>query len=137
MSTIFRLYDAEDNEISIAHDEATEDGEFFPRYVPEISQEKTAGGQIKQQIRPGLRFAKAYILKLSEAQYITFMRLITNQSNDYYIEYTTAPSMLTNDTDALENNNIKVAISLSDVDATYGNQKLYSFRAELFSADLL
>lgn len=137
MNEVARIYDAAGNYVAFTSEEMTDTGTIQPAYGVQIGQKETAGSEIKQQIRPGLRFMKAYQMNLSRAQYIAFMRLITNQSNDYFIRYADAPALLTEDPDALATNDFKVAISIAEVTTTAGSPVVYYFVMTLASISLL
>ncbi len=137
MSNFFTIYDDDSNTIIFTNEEATEMGTFRPRYLIEQSEEKTSGGQLRQQIRPGVRFAKTYSMQLTSTRYSLFLRMYTNNSANRYIEYVTVPLLLSNDVSALVTNNFKVVLKLDDVDATYGDDDKYSFMIHVFSSDLM
>ena len=94
MATKFTIYDDDNNNIAITALEASDSGHILPYYSMEMGSEKSSGGYIKQQIRPGLRFTKGYDLVLTEARYIELVNLLTNNSTNYFIEYATAPTLL-------------------------------------------
>lgn len=138
MSTeLFRFYDALGNTSIFNTDEATDAGTTKPFYSVQIGQKESAGSEIKQQIRPGLRFIKNYQMAVSEAKYIAFMRFITNGSDDYFIKYATAPSLLTGDSEALNTNDFKVALTVADLASNAGDPPIYYFQLTIHSVRLI
>ncbi len=138
MSTVaFKIFDSSDNEVSFNTNEACDTGQVKPAYVLEMSQEKSAGGQLKQQIRQGKRFFKIYEMNLPETLYISFNDLITNGSADYYIQYTTAPSLLANDSSINTTNNFKIGLQINEVKNTAGDGIVYKFDMTIASVNLL
>lgn len=137
MSEIFRLYDNAGAYQAFDNDEATDTGQTKPFYSVQIGQKETAGSEIKQQIRPGLRFIKTYKMVLPEVDYIAFMRFITNGSNDYTIQYAEVPSLLANDSEALETNNFKVALTVSDLESNASAPPVYYFTLTITSVRTL
>lgn len=136
MSVRFKIYDSEDNEVQFNYDEAT-DRNTKEYFTIEKGQEKSSGGQIRTQIRPGLRFKKRYIMCLPESKYIDFVNLITNGSDDYYIEYTTVPTALSNNIEIETTNNFRIVFDMGEIEATYGQDKVYQFSLIIYSANLL
>lgn len=133
----FSLYDNTGNIVSFTTSEATDHGETQPYYTFARDVKESTGGEIKQQIRPGVRFNKVYLMALSVTKYVALRELITNQENDYYIEYDTAPCLLTSDSDIETNNNFKVAVRMEPVSQTVGDQIIYKFTMQIQSASLL
>lgn len=129
MAFLFKIQDEQDNEVEFDQTEATDTGTVKPFYTLEIGDAKSVNGNIIQQIRPGKRFTKKYQMVLEEAKYLSLLNLLTNNSNNYYIIYETAPSVLDNDPnlDELQKNNFKIAIVLGDVRVTAGNTLVYVF----------
>lgn len=136
MSVMFRIYDADNNEVSFNQDEATQKG-IKDDDLMEIGNEKSAGGQLRQQIRPGKRYTQNYMMVLIESKYIDFINLITNNANDYYIEYTTAPTLLTNDSEVSTTNNFKIIIQKGVPKYTAGKDIVYAFNLTIMSVNLL
>jgi hypothetical protein len=136
MSVHFKIFDANANEVEFDTDEACDTGQVKPMYGVEMSQEKSAGGQIKQQIRQGIRFIKTYEMNLPESVYINFINLITNGANDYYIQYTTAPTVLSNNSSISTTNNFKIALDIGEVKNTVGSTLIYSFDLTIASVTL-
>ena len=137
MSVLFKFFDSSDNEVSFNTDEATDTGQIKPIFAIEMSQEKSAGGQLKQQIRQGKRFLKIYEMNIPESKYIDFTNFITNGAIDYYIQYTTAPTLLSNDSDISLTNNFKIAMQIGEVKATLGEGIIYKFDLTIASINLL
>ena len=139
MATKFTIYDDDNNEIDIDSLEASDNGFILPFYSMEMGSEKSSGGYIKQQIRPGLRYTKGYTLILTEARYIELVTLITNNSTNYYIEYATEPSILSNNSNIDQENNFKIGIELLPPTVTHGSDDGLTYRMELkiVSAELL
>ena len=136
-SVAFKIFDSSDNEVSFNTNEACDTGQVKPAYILEMSQEKSAGGQLKQQIRQGKRFFKIYEMNLPETKYISFNDLITNGAADYYIQYTTAPTLLSNDSSVNTTNNFKFAIQIIEIKNTVGNDVVYKFDITIASVNLL
>ncbi len=132
-----RIYDAEDNSVSFTSAEATDTGTVQPYYSILRGAEESAGGNIMQQIRPGKRFNKNYELNVAVAKYLSFMNLITNQANDYYIEFTTVPEILDNDPEITTTNNFRVSITVDNVKSTVGATTVFKFNLQLQSVVLL
>ena len=134
---IFTLYDINNNTVSFISTEATDQGETQPYYTFARDVKESTAGEIKQQIRPGVRFNKTYLMAVDLTKYVALRELITNQANDYYIEYDTAPCLLTGDSDIETNNNFKVSVRIEPVSQTVGEQIIYKFTMQKQSASLL
>lgn len=135
MSQRFKIYDASNTTVTFDYDEATDDN-VKPYYQIEKGQEKSSGGQLRMQIRPGFRYKKTYVMILTEAKYISFFNLITNQSQDYFIEYTTAPTILTNNSSVTSTNNFKISFDIDEPTLSSGDN-LYTFNMTIYSVNLL
>jgi hypothetical protein len=140
MSVLFTVTGSSGTSVSFDTDEATSGNDTTPTFSIEIGQEKTAGGVIKQQIRPGKRFRVSYAMVLEESKYIGWLNLITDGSNEYFIEYTDPPSILTNDSTILQDNNFKISFSMGDVEQVTASETgtiQYHFDLDLASVELL
>ncbi len=124
MSQVFKIFDDGGNEVLFNHDEATDGGTTTPVYSIEMAQKVTAGNEIKQQIRPGKRYVKSYKMNLPQVKYLAFMNLLTNDSDDFFIQYTTAPTLLTNDTEVSQTNDFEVGITLGIVEDTVSDDDI-------------
>jgi len=133
----FSLYDSLGNIVSFTSAEATDSEQTQPFYTFARDAKESADGQIKQQIRPGVRFNKTYLMALSVTKYVALRALITNQENDYYIEYDTVPCLLSGDSDIQTTNNFKVSVRIEPVSQTVGEQIIYKFTMLIQSASLL
>ncbi len=136
MSTIFKIYDASANEVQFLHDEAaasTTKGYF----LIEKGQEKSSGGQIRTQIRPGLRYKQLFVMCLPETKYISFINLINNGSDDYFVEYTNVPTVLSNNSVIETTNNFAIAFDMEEPEMVYGEDIVYQFNLTIYSANLL
>lgn len=138
MSVVFTITGSSGTSVSFEHDEATDTGQLKPYMKTEIGSERTSSGKIKQQARPGKRYSKTYLMALPLTKYIDFNNLITDQSNFYYINYTTAPEILTNDASVLVTNDFEVALDPGEPEETVGDPTtIYKFRLEVVSVNLL
>ncbi len=137
MSTFARIYGSSGRTLSFDDDEMTDTAQIKPSYGVQIGQKETAGSEIRQQIRPGLRFVKTYAMALPQAKYILFCRLITDGSSDYFIEFTEAPSLLANDDEALAENNFAISLSMDVPDGNAGNETVYYFNLGINSISLI
>jgi len=135
----FRIYSTIDSiGIEFDRNEATDTGKVGSIYTLEIGTAKTAGGRIIQQIRPGKRFVKGYRMILPQDKYISFMNLLTNNSNDYYIDYETIECLLQADPQIDINNNFKIAIQITQVDGMTGSDdRNYRFDMDIVAVELL
>lgn len=133
----FKLISSNGNEISFTSLQATDTGNTQPYWTFNRGAEESAGGSIKQQIRPGKRFNKTYIMKLTEAEYIIFSNVVTDQSDDFFIEYVTPPTLLTSDPAIATTNNFKISIDPSPVNETIGADIIYGFVLRIQSVNLL
>ena len=138
MNEILRIYDSGVSYVAFTAEEATDTGQIKPAYGIQIGQKETAGSELKQQIRPGLRLIKAYAMAISEAKYISLLRMLSNQSSDYYIRWVDVPSLLANDPDALETNDIKIAVTIQEVSSNAGGEEtIYYFTMTVASVKLI
>jgi acetyltransferase-like isoleucine patch superfamily enzyme len=139
ISTRFTIENSEGTSVVFAYEEATDTGGMVREYYTiEMSQEKSAGGNIKQQIRPGLRFQKVYQICLSESKYIDFFNLITENADDYYITYATAPTVLSNNSSISTSNNFKIAfnVEIPNITASEDGVTVYKFNMSIASVEL-
>lgn len=137
MSILFTLSGAVDS-VTFNHDEATDTDTMKPYYSIEIGSERSAFGRIKQQVRPGKRYTKEYAMVLPLSKYISFINLLTDQSDNYFISYTTAPELLVNDSSVLVTNDFAVAVDYSEPESVAGDvETLYKFMLSIMSVDLL
>lgn len=136
-ATLFTLIGSSGTEVAFATDEAVDRGTTKPFFSIEIGTEKSAGGRIKQQIRPGKRFVKTYQMNLTLAKYIAFLNLITDNSNNYFIQYESPPELLTADSTIAQTNNFKVALTYDEIDDTVGEETVYKFKLGINSVELL
>lgn len=138
MSVFARIYGSSGRTLSFDNDEMTDTGQIKPSYGVQIGQKETAGSEIRQQIRPGLRFTKTYAMALPEAKYIAFCRLISDGSSDYFIEFTEVPSLLANDDEALAENNFAISFSMDVPDSNAGSEGvIYYFNLGINSISLI
>lgn len=137
MSVIFTLTGSSGTSVSFEHDEATDTGKMQPIVRIEFGSERSASGKIKQQIRNGKRFYKEYFMCLTTVKYIAFMNLFTDQSDDYFINFTTAPEILTNDPNVIISNDFAVALDPDEPESTVGSETIYRFNLKISSVDLL
>lgn len=133
----FTIRSTAGNSVAFDSAEATDTAQTQPFYSVNRGAEESAGGSIKQQIRPGKRFNKTYQMNLTEAKYISFMNMITDQSNDYYITYVTAPSLLTSDSSISTTNDFKISLNFKNVSQTKGDPIVYEFILTIQSVNLL
>jgi hypothetical protein len=136
MSNFFRLFDTAGNLVQFTDAEVTDTGNIAPYYTIEIGSEKSTTGDIKQQIRPGKRFNKTYMLCLSEAKYISLINFITNQAVDYYIHYETAPTLLTSDTSVSATNDFRVSVQLDAPADVLSDGSVASYRINLIMSSI-
>ena len=137
---LFRIYDDATNETAFNTDEATDGENVAPTYSIELGTDVSAGGSLKMQIRPGKRFIKPYSMVLIQTKYLSFLNLITNNADNYFIEYGTnlIPSLLTNDTNIQITNNFVVVLTVGPVTQMAGGSQLnYYFDLTLAMAELL
>lgn len=141
MSNFLKLFDSSGNSVQFIHTEVTDGGAILPHYLVEIGTDKSTTGDIKQQIRPGKRFQKQYILCISEAQYINLVNLLTNGSDDYFAHWETAPSILTNDSQATSTNDFAVAVQFEAPEMTVAESStldvVYRLPVTISSVELL
>lgn len=135
--SVITITSSNGNSVAFSSSEATDTGFTKPFYSINRGAEESAGGVIKQQIRPGKRFNKSYRMKLSESKYIDFMNMLTDQSDDFYITYGTDPSLLSNDSEIPESNNFKISLNIDPVDETLGDPLIYGFNMSVQSINLL
>jgi len=133
----FTINSTAGNSVTFDSSEATDTGQTQPFYSILRGVEESAGGRIKQQIRPGKRFNKTYQMNLTQSKYISFHNLYTDQSNDYYITYATAPSLLSNDSSVSQSNNFKISLHAKNVSQTKGQPIIYEFLLTIQSVNLL
>ena len=116
----FNIFDANGNSVSFSIEEATDTDTTKGSFSIDIASDLTAGGEIKMQIRPGKRYKESFEMILAESKYIDFINLLTNNSNDYFIEYTFIPSVLDNDPKILVKNFFEVSIQLGNITKNTG-----------------
>ena len=135
----FTLEGENGNSVEFDQLEATDTGKVLPYHKLEIGDAKASGGMIIQQIRPGRRFFKEYAMVLEEDKYLEFLHLVTDNSNNFYIEYENIPSVLDND-DLLsvsQKNKFKVAFSISEIKTTAGATLVYLFDLGIQAVNLV
>jgi hypothetical protein len=139
-TTRFTIEDSDGNSVVFTYAEACDTGLNKSMYTTEMSQEKSAGSDLKQQIRPGKRFNKTYEMNISEAQYIAFNNLITNSADNYYIKYTATsiPTLLSNDTEVNTTNNFEVAFNVGKLkgNASEDGTIMYKFNLTIVGVSL-
>ena len=139
MATVrFQLFDKNNNSVSILNDEAGKEGGIpDAHYTFEESSENSSGGEIKQQRRPGKRFIDSYIMHLPLTKYIDYTNLITNNAQDYFINYTNIPCVLDNNPTIITNNQFEVALRNGFPTEVAGAPIIFIFTLEIASVQLL
>lgn len=138
MATIrFQLFDKNNNTVTILNEEAGKEGLPDAHYTFEESSENSSGGEIKQQRRPGKRFIDSYIMHLPITKYIDYTNLITNNAQDYFINYTNIPCLLDSDLTVITNNQFEVALRNGFPTVVAGSPIVYIFTLEIASVQLL
>jgi hypothetical protein len=132
-----RFYDSAGNTQIFDGEQATDDGQLQAFYTVQSGTKETAGSGIIQQIRPGLRFNKSWKMALGEAAYISFMRFITNGSDDYWVKFPTAPSLLADDSEAIETNDFRVSFTIAGVEMNADPEIIRFFTLTIQSVRLL
>jgi hypothetical protein len=138
-TTRFTITNSLGTSVVFTYEEATDTGGIpLEHYGIEMSQEKSAGGNIKQQIRPGLRFQKIYQICFTESKYISFYNMITENADDYYIEYNTAPTILSNNSSVATSNNFKIAFNpeTPNITASSDGDAIRKFNITISSVEL-
>jgi len=137
--SFFNINDGNGNSVAFEQDEATDTGTTLPFYSMEMGDEKSSSGKLKQQIRPGKRFNKSFLLAITEAKYIDFTGLLTNNALDYYISYTIKPTLLDNDSDVpiASENDFAISVSIKSVSITAGKPVIYRVPITIVTANLL
>ncbi len=140
MGVKFSIFDAANNSVSILTEEAGKEGLPDAVYGLEESSENSSGGEIKQQRRPGKRFLDSYVFHLPLAKYILYNNLITNNAQDYFINYTNIPCILDADPNVIITNQFEVALRNGIVSINAGDgsgNEIFIFTVEIASVQLL
>lgn len=137
MSLFFTIFDEDGTGVEFNRDEAADTGHLDDHYSFEMGVEKSAGAELKTQIRPGLRFERTYEMALEETKYISFFNLIRNNSDDYFIEYETAPSILANNPEIITTNNFRIAFQIQPPKDVRSKVKKYVFDMTISSVEVL
>lgn len=135
--SLFTIIDEFGTEIEFDSDEATDGGNPLPFYGIQVGTELSAGGQIKQQIRPGRRLIKKYAITIDEDKYIAFYNMLANLSRDYYIRYTNEICILINNSEIETTNNFKIGMNISNIKQTAGSPARWFFDMTIQSVNLL
>ena len=137
MGLYFTIFDENGTGVEFNREEALDTGHLPDHYTFEMGIEKSAGAELKMQIRPGLRFNRTYEMALEETKYIEFFNLIRNNSDDYFIEYVTAPSILVNNAEIITVNNFRIAFDIQPPKDARSKILKYLFDMGIMSVEVL